>query len=269
MKKTILIISVVCMFFCLSLTVTASQIYTEKTFEYTIEDESVTIVSYFGDDEEVTVPNMIAGFPVNTIASGAFANTALKNLYLPDSIMTVEPGAIRTGTSVIYNANAMPADNTPGADAGANNSPVDNAPGIDVGANNLPTENTSGTNAVTSNSPTDNASGAGAVTNDSEQPISGSVDQKMLENGDNADITSGTQIGDTSAFVAEEDGELEDLEASVEVIDEKKTRSHIWIYIIGGLVIALAVFAFVWKKILKKPCIVIPLLLGDETEKEV
>ena len=89
-------------------------IYTEGTLYYTVNNESVTIVGCFGKDAEVTVPAMIAGYPVNTIASGAFAeNEYVQTLYLPDTISTVEPGAIGDWIYVIYNANTDHPQDTP------------------------------------------------------------------------------------------------------------------------------------------------------------
>ena len=89
-------------------------IYTEGTLYYTVNNESVTIVGCFGKDAEVTVPAMIAGYPVNTIASGAFAeNEYVQTLYLPDTISTVEPGAIGDWIYVVYNANTDHPQDTP------------------------------------------------------------------------------------------------------------------------------------------------------------
>lgn len=81
-------------------------VYTEGTLHYKIGDGTITIVGCFGKNEKVTVPAMIAGIPVNTIASGAFAeNTYVKTVYLPDTISKVEPGAFASWITVIYNAN--------------------------------------------------------------------------------------------------------------------------------------------------------------------
>ena len=89
-------------------------VYTEGTLHYTISNDSVTIVDCFGKDAEVTVPAMIAGCPVNTIASGAFAeNEYVQTLYLPDTITTIEPGAIGGWIHVVYNANTDHPQDTP------------------------------------------------------------------------------------------------------------------------------------------------------------
>ena len=89
-------------------------VYTEGTLYYTIANESITITGCFGRDAEVHVPAMIAGIPVNTIASGAFANNEyVKTVYRPDTISKVEPGAFGEGVRVIYNANTDHPQDTP------------------------------------------------------------------------------------------------------------------------------------------------------------
>lgn len=79
--------------------------YIHGFFRYTVEDGSVTITAYRGNEEEVTVPSMIGGNPVNVIAAGAFANNStVKTIHLPDTIMTVETGAFGPEQKVIYAA---------------------------------------------------------------------------------------------------------------------------------------------------------------------
>ncbi len=81
-------------------------VYTEGTLYYVVENESIKITGCFGRDEEVTVPAMIAGIPVNTIGTGAFwTNQYVKTLKLPDTISKIEKDAIRADIYVIYNAN--------------------------------------------------------------------------------------------------------------------------------------------------------------------
>ena len=89
-------------------------VYTEGTLYYTISNNSITITGCFGKKEEVTVPAMIAGYPVNAIAKGAFtSNKYIKKLNLPDTISKVEPGAIPSDIKVIYNANTDHPQDTP------------------------------------------------------------------------------------------------------------------------------------------------------------
>ena len=77
--------------------------YVHGYFRYTVADDSVTITAYTGDEEVVTIPSMIAGNPVNTIASGAFSGAEhTTTVYLPDTIMTVESGAFSAVQSVVF-----------------------------------------------------------------------------------------------------------------------------------------------------------------------
>ena len=80
----------------------AGTTYTEGALYYTVDDHSITITGYFGRDAEVTVPAMIAGDPVNTIAAGAFDGTAATQVNLPDTIMEIQEGAIGSDVSVSY-----------------------------------------------------------------------------------------------------------------------------------------------------------------------
>ena len=81
----------------------ASEVYSNGYFRYTVDDYSVTIISYNGKEKEVTVPNMIAGNPVNVIKKGAFAdNKTVDVIHLPDTIMSVEEGAFGESQKVIY-----------------------------------------------------------------------------------------------------------------------------------------------------------------------
>lgn len=119
MKRLIVLMSLVLL--TVSLTVVGfadaepvdNTVYTEGTLYYTVDNDSITITGCFGRDAKVTVPAMIAGTPVNTIARGAFTeNASVKTLRLPDTISRVEPGAIGEGIRVIYNANTdHPQDN--------------------------------------------------------------------------------------------------------------------------------------------------------------
>lgn len=80
----------------------AATIYSEGYFRYTDNGGSVTIVEYFGKEETVTIPNMIAGEPVSKIAKGAFANSNVKSVYVPDTVVSIEAGAFPSGTEVYF-----------------------------------------------------------------------------------------------------------------------------------------------------------------------
>lgn len=82
-----------------------NEVFTEDFFYYTVKDESVTITGYFGHEEIVRIPNSIAGYPVNAIADGAFKDTTVKTLYLPDTIMYVGEEATGTATVIFADDN--------------------------------------------------------------------------------------------------------------------------------------------------------------------
>lgn len=104
--------------------------YTEGYFYYTIEDGSITITGYFGNETAVRVPNSIAGIPVNAIASGAFEGTTVEVLYLPDTIMHIGEGG--TGSArVIYEGSENPSATTQPSD-GAQTSQQPNVSGGNV-----------------------------------------------------------------------------------------------------------------------------------------
>ena len=96
----------------------ASEVYSNGYFRYTVDDYSVTIISYNGKEKEVTVPNMIAGNPVNVIKKGAFAdNKTVDVIHLPDTIMSVEEGAFGESQKVIYDYK----NNDPGGEKSSEN----------------------------------------------------------------------------------------------------------------------------------------------------
>ena len=84
-------------------------IYSQGYLLYKFEDGGITICRYVGDDEEVVIiPNMIANCPVSKIAAGAFADCPqVKTIYLPDTVMEIEEGAIPTGIHVILDYNLV------------------------------------------------------------------------------------------------------------------------------------------------------------------
>ena len=97
--------------------------YIHGYFRYTVDDSSVTITSYTGREEDVTVPAMIGGNPVNVIASGAFAdNGYVKTVRLPDTVTTVEAGAFGADQRVIFASEIQTGDVN--ADGAVNNKDV-------------------------------------------------------------------------------------------------------------------------------------------------
>ncbi len=125
-------------FLCYAFTVSACADYVHGYFRYTISDGSVTITAYTGDEAVVTVPAMIAGYPVSTIASGAFADCPeVTTVYLPETVTSVQGGAF-AGQGVVH-LSSRPADS--GITAAENPAPTtvsssgsDEAQGSDEGS---------------------------------------------------------------------------------------------------------------------------------------
>ena len=170
MKKTIKYITAavlsVCLF-CLS-TIPAFA-YTEGYFRYEITDGVLTITEYFGREEDVTVPNMIAGTPVSIIGENVFPEgCGVKRVNLPDTIMKVHANSFAGGIAVVYNSNITTTTTTAAPQTGT-------APGI------VTTQQNTGTNpAVTS---------AG--------------------NADNSPVITETRTENGAVYIEEEDGEDE------------------------------------------------------------
>lgn len=80
----------------------AETTYTEDAFYYTIEDKSITITGYFGTDEVVNIPSVIAGMPVNKITPYAFEGSGVKVVNLPETIESVGKGAFDASVEVNY-----------------------------------------------------------------------------------------------------------------------------------------------------------------------
>lgn len=110
MKRTICVILAMLL---LALLMTAAAfaddtVYSEGYFRYTENNESITIVRYYGHETEVTVPRFIVGMPVNTIAAGAFADSDVAVIYLPDSVTTIEDNAAGNA-QIVFEGGSAPA----------------------------------------------------------------------------------------------------------------------------------------------------------------
>ena len=86
--------------------VQGAAVYTEGYFEYQVKDGGIVICGYFGRESVVTVPASIAGYPVSVIGTGAFSGCEqVDKINLPDTIMTIQEGAIGGTQTVVYNSN--------------------------------------------------------------------------------------------------------------------------------------------------------------------
>ncbi len=71
----------------------AGEYYTEGYFKYTISNDSVTIISYFGSESEVVIPDYIAALPVTGIKSSTFAgNKKTTVVTIPETVTSIDEG---------------------------------------------------------------------------------------------------------------------------------------------------------------------------------
>ena len=182
MKKLIPVLLSLLMALAVAVPAFADTVYTEGALNYTIADESIPITDYFGKDAEVTVPASIAGTPVNTIATGAFAhNDSVKKVNLPDTITTVEEGAFAAGITVNYQSNVTGG----GTSIGEGNSAGGGLDGGSGSSTSIDEATVDADGSVTSDSA--DAAGAGAASNtggdaaDSADAASGSGSEKISQ----------------------------------------------------------------------------------------
>ncbi len=92
--KRLALVAALLLVVCLvSVSVFAADEYSEGYFKYLIEDESITITSYFGSESEVVIPDHIASLLVTRIRGSAFArNSSIAVLTVPDTVTEVGDG---------------------------------------------------------------------------------------------------------------------------------------------------------------------------------
>lgn len=69
-------------------------------YTYEIKDGEITILSYVGNETEVTVPREIEGCPVVQIGESAFSGTGVVSVVLPDTVVSVDWFAFSSCTSL-------------------------------------------------------------------------------------------------------------------------------------------------------------------------
>lgn len=70
-------------------------------YEYTIENNEVTIKKYVGDETEVIIPSEINGNEVTSIGVNAFLNSSIKSITIPDSVTSI--GGYALGGAETFN----------------------------------------------------------------------------------------------------------------------------------------------------------------------
>ena len=179
--RFILIAAILTAFFASPLTVTAgSEVYTEGFLEYYIVDDAVEICGYFGTGGEVVVPSSIAGYPVSKILRGSFTDSRITVLYLPDTIMEIEEGAIVQGIDVVFDYHLdSNGDNTPTSDSVGQ----DGEPFYDLPVQDGTTADNSNDNADTENASLNTDNHVDGSETDLDDPYAGGESSEAVQNG--------------------------------------------------------------------------------------
>lgn len=85
---------------------TTSEVYTEGNLQYTINGDDVsghfiTVLYYFGNETEYTIPWVIGVYEVKEISNGAFNSSNVSTLRVPESISVINPSSYKSGTTII------------------------------------------------------------------------------------------------------------------------------------------------------------------------
>lgn len=66
-------------------------IYTNGNFKFILnDDETITIVEYFGKEDIAEIPMLIGGYPVVSISENTFGDTKIKEIKVPETIPVEE-----------------------------------------------------------------------------------------------------------------------------------------------------------------------------------
>ncbi len=115
MKKTVALIFTVILLtgaFSLSSVITASaddgEVLTSGDFQYTVANNEVEIVKYINNEDTVSIPSTIDGYPVTSIGGYAFFCDLLSSVKIPSSVTNIGNGAF----SDCYNLEYIDIPNT-------------------------------------------------------------------------------------------------------------------------------------------------------------
>jgi hypothetical protein len=65
----------------------------ERGFEYTIENNAITVTGWKGKAVDVAIPDVLDSLPVKVIAPSAFENKNIRSITLPESLTHIGLGA--------------------------------------------------------------------------------------------------------------------------------------------------------------------------------
>ena len=216
----------------------AGEYYTVGYFKYTISDDSVTIISYFGSESEVVIPDHIAALPVTGIKSSTFAgNKTVTVVTIPDTITSIDDdlfSRMEQLRKVIVQSESITVkvpegciivedypvyvDPTQGSNSnqGGDSDPTQGSEGNDGGVGQESTENRIPENETTENNqnnPTDNSGNNAAddkvtegETTESKAEEEETTGNQATDNQSTANETSGTaeESGNISENITED-----------------------------------------------------------------
>lgn len=67
-----------------------SNLATSSPYEVQLRDGSLIITAYRGKEREVTIPSQIGGIPVTAIGEGAFKDSNVAKVVIPDSVLEID-----------------------------------------------------------------------------------------------------------------------------------------------------------------------------------
>ena len=100
LRHPLRLLALVCLMLCLSVLPALAEV-TEGNYSYHYDESigGVVITSYVGTEADVTVPEMLGGYPVRSLAFNSFSSlSALTTVRLPDNLRYLDGGAF-TGCS--------------------------------------------------------------------------------------------------------------------------------------------------------------------------
>lgn len=106
MKKVLKIQLIVCAILLLCTNnVKAATVYTDGPLQYTImSDGNIEIVEYFGEDSDVKIPMAIGYHIVTSIKAGAFEESNVTSISIPESVVYYDGAFPKTANVDIYDA---------------------------------------------------------------------------------------------------------------------------------------------------------------------
>ncbi|MEI9864109.1 MAG: leucine-rich repeat domain-containing protein [Limisphaerales bacterium] len=63
-------------------------------------DNTITITGYSGSDDSLIIPNTANGLPVTSIGGAAFSSSGFTNVFIPNSVTTIQPNAFANCTNL-------------------------------------------------------------------------------------------------------------------------------------------------------------------------